>query len=200
LSRPLRHRWASSLSISPQQQPKNRQGVWWIVLGGGITGIVGTVFVVQYFHDHFGGREGLQRAVSFYSLAIPKYIQYRYHQMYQSDEQTWEELDRVTSQQGLDKILALKGFYVKCGQIAASNIGDAFPKIWQETMSVLQDRCPEEDYETVIRPILEAELNVDKVFRSIDPKPIGSASIGQVHRAVLHDGTPVVVKVCSGLL
>ena len=34
----------------------------------------------------------------------------------------WEELDREASQQALDKILELEGFYVKNGQMAASNI------------------------------------------------------------------------------
>jgi aarF domain-containing kinase len=191
LSGVLQRRWASLSTTAPRQ---NRRRTWGIVLGG--TGLAGTAFLVRYFHDHFGGGEGLQRAVSFYSVAIPKYLQYRYYQMYESDKQIWEELDSVTSQQGLAKILELKGFYVKCGQMAASNIGDAFPKVWQETMSVLQDRCPEEDYETVIRPILEAELDINAIFQSIDPQPIGSASIGQVHRAILQDGTPVVVKVC----
>lgn len=64
-------------------------------------------------------------------------------------------------------------------------------------MSVLQDHVPPEDFESVILPILYQELGtVDETFAWIDPTPIGSASIGQVHRAILVDQTPVVVKVC----
>lgn len=155
-----------------------------------------TLFGVQYFHDHFGGTEGLYRALSFYKLAIPKYILYRYHSYIQSPDHVWEELDKETSQQGLDIILQLRGFYIKCGQICAANFGDAFPEIWQKTMSVLQDQCPAEDFESVILPILRSELDYDAVFASFEQTPIGSASIGQVHRAVLKDGTPVVVKIC----
>lgn len=189
--RPTHRRWISSTTI-----PHSIKKLRWRTLLAGAGVATTTVFVVKYFHDHFGGTEGLGRALSFYSLAVPKYLEYRWHQMFTSDDAVWEELDHRTSKQGLAKILELKGFYIKCGQMAASNIGDAFPLIWQETMSVLQDRCPEEDFETVIRPIIESELDVPSVFQSIDPKPIGAASIGQVHRAVLKDGTHVVVKVC----
>jgi aarF domain-containing kinase len=155
------------------------------------------VYSTMYFHDHFGGTEGLYRALSFYSLAIPKYVVYRYHQWIQSPDHVWDELDKETSQLGLDKILELRGFYIKCGQMCASNIGDAFPVVWQDTMSVLQDQVPPEDFETVILPILRSELDYDRIFDSVDPIPIGSASIGQVHRATLRDTLqPVVVKIC----
>jgi len=93
---------------------------------------------VKYFHDHVGGTEGLMRSISFYSLAIPKYVVYRYHSWRQSPDSVWKELDEETSKQGLVKILELEGFYIKCGQLCASNLGDAFPKQWQDTMSVLQ--------------------------------------------------------------
>eukprot|EP00957_Ditylum_brightwellii_P020425 1540026-Ditylum_brightwellii.AAC.1 len=36
---------------------------------------------------------------------------------------------------------------------------------------------------------------MEEIFSSFDPEPIGAASIGQVHRAKLIDGRPVVVKI-----
>ena len=52
------------------------------------------------------------------------------------------------------------------------------PEIWQETMSVLQDQCPKEDFET-IKAIVSKELDFDNVFASFEEEPIGAASIGQ---------------------
>lgn len=143
-----------------------------------------TLFIVQAagltfvgmtgLHAYFGGFEGLSRAIYFYSYAIPKYFVYRYHQYMQSPDEVWDELDRNTSALALDIMKQLKGFYIKCGQTCATNIGDAFPEIWQHTMSPLQDQVPPEDFETVIRPIIEQEIDDhEQVFECIDPEPIG---------------------------
>ena len=163
------------------------------LLGGGAA--LATVGGLAFIYNEFEGTEGLYRSLSFYSLAIPKYIVYRYHSWRQSPDHVWDELDRETSKQGVEKLLELQGFYIKCGQLCASNIGNAFPPIWIETMGVCQDQAPSQPY-SVIRDVVASELDFDKTFQSFDPVPIGSASIGQVHRAVLKDGTRVVVKVC----
>ena len=65
-------------------------------------------------------------------------------------------------------------------------------------MSVLQDQCPYKPF-PIIRRIIEEEYNqpLEDIFETFDPTPIGSASIGQVHRATLkgRGGQKVVVKV-----
>ena len=63
-------------------------------------------------------------------------------------------------------------------------------------MSTLQSDLPPTPWNT-IEDIIIKELGkpIHEIFISIDKSPIGAASIGQVHRAVLLDGTPVVVKV-----
>ncbi|GAX28066.1 aarF domain-containing kinase [Fistulifera solaris] len=151
-----------------------------------------------YYYDLVGGTiEGLVRSIQFYSFAIPWYVVYRYHLFRQSPQETWDALDHKASQQALEKILQLQGFYIKCGQMAAANIGDAFPVIWQQTMHPLQDQVPALPFH-VITSILDEEMpSWRDLFAHIDPIPIGSASIGQVHKAVLkRTGEPVVVKVC----
>lgn len=163
------------------------------IVGGLVITVAGGT---KYLYDLFGGTEGLQRAGSFYWIALPKYAEYRYHQYRKSPQHVWDKLDMHTAQAALRKMLELQGFYIKSGQICAANIGNAFPKYWQETLSVLQDQCPTHDF-IVVREIIESEYGkkLDQVFASFDETPIGAASIGQVHRATLLDGTRVVVKV-----
>jgi predicted unusual protein kinase regulating ubiquinone biosynthesis (AarF/ABC1/UbiB family) len=76
--------------------------------------------------------------------------------------------------------------------MAASNIGNGFPKIWQETMSVLQDECPSKPFDVV-----ESEFGkpLKGIFSSFEERPIGPASIGQIHKATLpQDGQQVIYK------
>lgn len=164
-------------------------------IAGGV--VVASLGSVAYLNKYLGGSEGLLRTVSFYSLAIPKYITYRFHMIMNSPDEVWDTLHRETSKVGLAKIMELQGFYVKSGQMAAANIGNAFPPIWQETMAPLQDDCPARPFH-VVKAIIEKEYgkNLDQVFTSIDESPIGAASIGQVHRAILKsNGHHVVVKI-----
>ena len=171
------------------------------VLGGTFATIVGG-FKVK---EEVGNLEGLTRSLTFYSVGIPAYLKYEYYYRFlnsgsEEHEAEWRNLHASESKKGLDTILKLRGFYIKNGQMCASNIGNAFPKIWQDTMSVLQDGVPPRSYETV-KEVIEDPVNglgqkLGDVFTSFEELPIGSASIGQVHKAVLKKtGERVVVKV-----
>lgn len=176
--------------FSSKKAPEERISLWYPVVGGLAITVAGGL---KYAHDHFGGLEGLERSAAFYSLAIPYYIQYRMHQYKDPPEEKWDELHQEASQDALDIMLRLKGFYIKSGQMCAANIGNAFPRIWQDTMSVLQDEVPAKDFE-IVKQVVESEMKkpLSQVFSSFDREPIGAASIGQVHRATLLDGTPCV--------
>ena len=195
-SRQLRHacsRLYLSTGSSSTSSTSSFQIQWWHpVVGGLVMTLVGGI---KYLHDDLGGTEGLQRSASFYSTAIPKYCLYRYHMWMDSPEHVWKALDQETSQVALAKMLELEGFYYKAGQMCASNMGDAFPQIWRDTMSVLQDQVPPQPFD-VVQKVIQSEMDMDKTFKYFDETPIGSASIGQVHRAELWNGTKVVVKVC----
>ncbi len=89
---------------------------------------VSAAYLVGHLQEELGGLEGIERSLSFYSVAIPRYIEYRMMQWTDSNgdkNDEWEELHRRASKQGLDKIMELRGFYIKTGQMAASNIGNA---------------------------------------------------------------------------
>ena len=85
--------------------------------------------------------------------------------------------------------------YVKFGQILSTR-RDLLPPNIADELAQLQERVPPFPGEQA-RAIIERELGkpIDELYRSFDPEPIASASIAQVHGAVLPDGTDVVAKV-----
>ncbi|XP_024639615.1 aarF domain-containing protein kinase 1 isoform X2 [Medicago truncatula] len=89
---------------------------------------------------------------------------------------------------------ANKGFYVKAGQFIASQ--KVIPREYSSTLSVLQDQVSPLPFE-VIEKVLKENLGPDfsEKFLSIDERPIGAASIAQVHHAVLKSGQEVAIKV-----
>lgn len=85
--------------------------------------------------------------------------------------------------------------FVKLGQILATRV-DVFPPSWIAEFEKLHSHVPPVPFER-LRPGLEATWGgaVEKVFPYFELEPFAAASIAQVHRARLPDGTPVVVKV-----
>ena len=92
-------------------------------------------------------------------------------------------------------ILELGGLFIKIGQLL-SVMSNFLPEAFQRPLEALQNRLPARPYPDVQRRLLE-ELGKEpeEIFSRFDQEPIATASIGQVHRAALLDGTEVVVKV-----
>lgn len=89
------------------------------------------------------------------------------------------------------------GLYVKFGQLLSIFPDGVFPKAYMAQFRRMQGEVTALPIER-IRAVLRRELGrpLEEVFSSFEDKPIGTASIGQVHRAVLaSDGSDVVVKV-----
>ncbi|KVW94353.1 ABC1 kinase family protein [Thiobacillus denitrificans] len=85
--------------------------------------------------------------------------------------------------------------FVKLGQLLATRV-DMFPPQWIAEFEKLHSQVPAVPYD-MLYPDLVAAIKGEpgEVFAEFNPLPLAAASIAQVHRATLKDGTPVVVKI-----
>jgi len=74
------------------------------------------------------------------------------------------------------------------------------PEAYVRELEPLCMECPITDFETVHKFVDKEykkylNLSVDEIFNKIEPIPLGSASIAQVHKGYLRDNSPVAIKV-----
>lgn len=109
-----------------------------------------------------------------------------------------EELDAFhvhTAEQVFELLGGLKGAIMKLGQML-SIVAENLPEVYQQALRGLQQSAPPMAAHLVAE-VVKAELGQppERAFFEFSPEPVAAASIGQVHRARLFDGTPVAVKV-----
>lgn len=89
----------------------------------------------------------------------------------------------------------LRGAFTKLLQLLSMR-DDILPPQMLDVLTSVQSSVPPMDYD-LIRDQLKRELGAppEEIFARFEPEAFAAASLGQVHRATLRDGTDVVVKV-----
>jgi len=107
-----------------------------------------------------------------------------------------EEYARLDTPRRVRHILEELGpTFIKMGQILATRV-DLFPSAYIAEFEKLLDQVPPLPFADLL-PQLEEDLGspIGDIFMEVDTQPIAAASLAQVHKAVLKDGTPVVLKI-----
>ncbi|XP_044230895.1 aarF domain-containing protein kinase 1 isoform X1 [Thunnus albacares] len=139
----------------------------------------------------FGRAAATTAAISYDYLTAFKHVEY-------GTEEYWvlkSKVHRRSAERLRDLCCANRGTFIKVGQHLGA-LDYLLPEEYTSTLKVLHSRAPQssmEEIQQVIREDLGKELS--ELFVSFEEKPQGAASLAQVHKAVLHDGRTVAVKV-----
>jgi len=112
----------------------------------------------------------------------------------------YQEIRSKAHLKGAEMLLELcrtnKGVYIKIGQHIGA-LENLFPKEYTDTLKVLHSQAPITPLKQIYRVIKEdLKQDADEIFSEIDPKPLGAASLAQVHKAKLRStGEKVAIKV-----
>ncbi len=112
---------------------------------------------------------------------------------WKTTENEWDQLEpQVRFRLALEE---LGPTFIKLGQLLSTRV-DVFAPAWIEELEKLQSHVPPVPFDTLEADVLAIlGMPIEQVFVDFEREPFASASIAQVHRAKLLDGTKVVVKI-----
>ncbi|RXT06980.1 AarF/ABC1/UbiB kinase family protein [Ammoniphilus sp. CFH 90114] len=135
------------------------------------------------------------RMVSIVGMALRFFLQIFWYQWRKKTGHEWDGLMRRQAREFREKAIRLQGLLIKVGQFLSTR-GDMLPKPFVEEITRLVDQVPAGGWDQA-RVQLEREWGTSyrEILRSVGSEPVASASIGEVYRAELLDGTSVAVKI-----
>lgn len=141
------------------------------------------------------------RSAQFWKKAVYIYSRYKLTQVAargKSDDRRakmWAKRHEWGGRRVYDLCVSLRGFYLKDGQYLGSR-RDFVPSQWCDELKLLQDHVPPVPWAQVEETLRRSFYvnRAQQLFAWIDKTPLASATIAQVHRGTLRDGTDIVLK------
>ncbi|MEH7306803.1 ABC1 kinase family protein [Neobacillus drentensis] len=137
----------------------------------------------------------LVRMTKVLSLAFGIFLQIYWYKIRRKPKAEWEKLWGKIGARFRQTLFDLEGLLIKIGQILSTR-ADLLPPAFIHQIEDLTDKVPPSNWHE-IEEILEKEWGslYQQHFQSIEKTAIASASIGEVYKGVLRDGTEVAIKV-----
>ncbi|MCJ8006423.1 ABC1 kinase family protein [Lederbergia wuyishanensis] len=123
------------------------------------------------------------------------FLQIYSYKILRKSEADWDKLWEKIGERFRKTLFELEGLLIKIGQMLSIR-GDLLPYSFIRQIQDLTDNVPPSDFDK-IQDILEKEWGgtIDQYLLSIEKKAIASASIGEVYKGILNDGSKVAIKV-----
>jgi cytochrome P450/predicted unusual protein kinase regulating ubiquinone biosynthesis (AarF/ABC1/UbiB family) len=145
-------------------------------------------------------RFAVYRVLRIAGVALPAIAVYRWLDLrdrlgWPAQPKTWDRVHDWVARGVHDLGIHLAGFFVKLCQVVGAR-ADNFPEPFIRRLGRFHDAVPPRPFaEMQNRIARELGRPLGEVFSAVDETPLAAASLAQVHKASLLDGTPVVVKV-----
>ena len=137
-------------------------------------------------------RNKLVRMSKVLSMAFIIFLQIYWYKIRRKPKEEWDILWGKIGERYRKTLFELEGLLIKVGQILSTR-ADLLPKAFISQIEDLTDKVPPSEW-SEIEAILAAE-SLHQKFLSIEKTAVASASIGEVYKGVLLDGTKVAIKV-----
>lgn len=144
---------------------------------------------------------GFRRTVQFWKGLAPLILKDYDHSRPEELEQRLNVYREVSAPKLVDLILQLGGIYIKIGQVMSTIGQGLLPQQYVDALKPLQNGVPPRGYDEISHIIEKSTgKKMNDLFVDFQEKPIGAASVAQVHKATLRPKNgeqpmPVVIKV-----